>query len=81
MLIGAVPLACLTGCVSQAVPRSTISDQVSLVPICPNPTPDRLKSKIADELGAAIERGVPPGNLAAEWERLNDGSMICRRSK
>lgn len=80
-LIAVVPAAFLSACVSAGSDRPIPEAAVvaALNRVCPTPTPGSVKSKIADELEAAINQGVPPDVLAAEWERLDEGASRCRR--
>jgi hypothetical protein len=84
-LIGAALLVYLTGCVAPVTdPLPIVQRQAirkALAPICPTPTPGSKITIIASELEAAINAGVPPDTLAAEWERLQEGAMSCKGMK
>lgn len=72
-------MLCLTGCNAAsklAAPNLTVRKQ--LAPICPTPTSSTKFGKIAGELAAAIQKGVPPNTLSTEWERLDEAARKCR---
>lgn len=77
----------LAGCTTTSslnLPATGQADKAARVkaeaPRCPTPTDGKKKATIAKYLDKAVP---DPGldTLSTEWERLNDGSQICRGIK
>lgn len=75
--IAAMSLLLLAGCVGGSTTSVSVADRDSLARVCPTPTPASGLGAILDYLETAPHS---PGLdvLASEWERLNDGALICR---
>ncbi len=91
-LIAAALLTSLAGCASDLLTKpvttataaqaadAKVQRQAAMSRICPTPTSNDKAVKIAGYLETAAPA---PGldTLATEWERLDDGSRVCRTGK
>lgn len=80
LLIAAVPLVLLSGCVTRSESKSPsvpVAEKKAIERVCPTPTNRTAKEKILDYLVSSPQsEGLD--TLAEEWERLDSGAKVCR---